>query len=61
MKLNIEIDLSPDEARRVMGLPDVTKMQETIAAEMEKSEQADSEKLHAAETAFATEHKISLK
>ena len=36
MKLNIEIDLSPDEARRVMGLPDVTKMQETIAAEMEK-------------------------
>jgi hypothetical protein len=36
MKLHIEIDLSPDEARRVMGLPDVTKMQETIAAEMEK-------------------------
>jgi hypothetical protein len=36
MKLNIEIDLTPDEARRVMGLPDVTKMQETIAAEMEK-------------------------
>lgn len=36
MKLHIEIDLSPDEARRVMGLPDVTKMQERIAAEMEK-------------------------
>jgi hypothetical protein len=36
MKLNIEIDCTPDEARRVMGLPDVTKMQEKIAAEMEK-------------------------
>ncbi|HEX3430136.1 MAG TPA: DUF6489 family protein [Rhizomicrobium sp.] len=36
MKLNIEIDLTPDEARRVMGLPDVTKLQEKIVAEMEK-------------------------
>jgi len=36
MKLHIEIDLSADEARRVMGLPDVTKMQEKLAAEMEK-------------------------
>ena len=36
MKLNIEMDLTPEEARRVMGLPDVTKMQERIAAELEK-------------------------
>lgn len=36
MKLNIEIDLSAEEARRVMGLPDVTKMQEKVMAEMEK-------------------------
>lgn len=36
MKLNIEIDMTADEARRVMGLPDVTKMQEKIATEMEK-------------------------
>jgi hypothetical protein len=36
MKLHIEIDLSPDEARRVMGLPDVTNLQEKLAAEMEK-------------------------
>ena len=35
MKLNIEIDLTADEARRVMGLPDVTKMQEKLVAEME--------------------------
>ena len=36
MKLNIQIDLTADEARRVMGLPDVTKMQDKIVAEMEK-------------------------
>lgn len=36
MKLNIEIDLTAEEARRVMGLPDVTKLQEKIVAEMEK-------------------------
>lgn len=37
MKLNIEIDVTPDEARRVMGLPDVTKLQEKVVAEMEKT------------------------
>lgn len=36
MKLNIEIDMTADEARRVMGLPDVTKLQERLVAEMEK-------------------------
>jgi hypothetical protein len=36
MKLHVEIDLTPDEARRVMGLPDVTKLQEKLTAEMEK-------------------------
>ena len=36
MKLNIEIDLTAEEARRVMGLPDVTKLQEKLVAEMEK-------------------------
>jgi hypothetical protein len=36
MKLHIEIDMTPDEARRVMGLPDVTKLQEKLTAEMEK-------------------------
>ena len=28
MKMNIEIDCSPEEARRFMGLPDVTKANE---------------------------------
>ncbi|HEY6577984.1 MAG TPA: DUF6489 family protein [Rhizomicrobium sp.] len=36
MKLRIDLDLSPDEARRVMGLPDVAKLQEKLTAEMEK-------------------------
>ena len=36
MKFNIQIDVTPDEARRVMGLPDVTKLQEKLTAEMEK-------------------------
>ena len=36
MKLNIEVDLTAEEARRVMGLPDVTKMQEKLVSEMER-------------------------
>ncbi|HEY3637749.1 MAG TPA: DUF6489 family protein [Rhizomicrobium sp.] len=36
MKLHIDLDLTPDEARRVMGLPDVTKLQERLTAELEK-------------------------
>ncbi len=36
MKMNIEIDMTPDEARRFLGLPDVSKLQEKMLAEMEK-------------------------
>jgi len=36
MKMNIEIDMTPDEARKFLGLPDVTKIQEKMMAEMEK-------------------------
>ena len=36
MKMHIELDMTPDEARRVMGLPDISKMQENVVAEMEK-------------------------
>ena len=28
MKVNVEIDCTPDEARRLMGLPDITKVHE---------------------------------
>ena len=36
MKMNIEIDMTPDEARRFMGLPDVSKAQERMVADIEK-------------------------
>ena len=36
MKMNIEIDMTPDEARRFLGLPDVTKVQDKMMAEIEK-------------------------
>ena len=36
MKLNIEIDMTPDEARRFLGLPDVSKAQDKMMAEIEK-------------------------
>ncbi|HET7334032.1 MAG TPA: DUF6489 family protein [Rhizomicrobium sp.] len=36
MKFHIEVEMTPDEARKVMGLPDVTKLNEKMLAEMEK-------------------------
>lgn len=36
MKLHLDLDLTPGEARHVMGLPDVSKLQEKLTAEMEK-------------------------
>jgi hypothetical protein len=36
MKLNIEIDLSPMEARQFLGLPDVTALNEHLVTEMRK-------------------------
>jgi len=36
MKMNIEIDMTPEEARKFLGLPDVTKVQEKVMSEMEK-------------------------
>ena len=36
MKLHLDLDLTPDEARRVMGLPDISRLQEKLTAEMEK-------------------------
>lgn len=35
MKVNIELDMTPEEARRLMGLPDVSALQEKMLAEME--------------------------
>ena len=36
MKLNIEIDCTPAEARAFLGLPDVTGINEHLVAEMQK-------------------------
>ena len=35
MKINIEIDCTPEEARTFMGLPDVKPMQEAMMAEVQ--------------------------
>ncbi|HET6521768.1 MAG TPA: DUF6489 family protein [Geminicoccaceae bacterium] len=35
MKVNVEIDCTPDEARRFFGLPEVAPMQERLMAEVE--------------------------
>lgn len=44
MKLNMEMDLTPDEARRLMGLPDLTAMQSRLVAEFERRMMAALEK-----------------
>jgi hypothetical protein len=36
MKLNIEIDCTPAEARAFLGLPDVTALNDHLVAEMQK-------------------------
>lgn len=36
MKVRVEMDLTPDEARRLMGLPDLTAMQARLVAEFER-------------------------
>lgn len=36
MKMNIQIDMTPEEARKFLGLPDVSKAQDRMMAEVEK-------------------------
>ena len=35
MKITMEIDMSPEEVRKVMGLPDVEPMQKELMAKMQ--------------------------
>ncbi len=35
MKINIEIDYTPDEARKFLGLPDVSALQEALMKQVE--------------------------
>ena len=44
MKVTIEIDCTPLEARQFFGLPDVQPMQAALLAEMEKRLMAEAEK-----------------
>ncbi|MBV9330127.1 MAG: hypothetical protein JOZ55_01090 [Alphaproteobacteria bacterium] len=43
MKLHLEVEMTPEEARRVMGLPDVTKFQDEMMQEMQKRLRASME------------------
>jgi hypothetical protein len=36
MKVNIEIEMTPEEARRLMGMPDVTPLNDRFVEEMGK-------------------------
>lgn len=36
MKVTVELDCTPEEARRLMGLPDVGKLNETYVSELSK-------------------------
>ena len=36
MKVTIEVDCTPDEARRFLGLPDVAAMQQDLVGEVQK-------------------------
>jgi len=44
MKVTVNIDCTPLEARQFMGLPDVQPMQAVVMAEMEKRMLAEAEK-----------------
>jgi hypothetical protein len=36
MKINVEVDCTPEEARAFLGLPDLRPMQDTLLAEMQE-------------------------
>ena len=41
MKMTIEVDCTPEEARRFMGLPDVSALNEHLVGEMQKRVEAN--------------------
>ena len=36
MKIHIDMEMTPEEARKLMGLPDLSRMQEEVMKEMQK-------------------------
>ena len=49
MKITINIDCTPEEARRYMGLPDVAPMQEAMLKEMQERMMANVNSMQPAE------------
>lgn len=45
MKVNIEIECTPEEARSFLGLPDVTALNESLMTEMQKRAEANMDQL----------------
>lgn len=45
MKINIEVDLTPEEARAFLGLPNLQPMQERLLADLETRMQANMQAL----------------
>ena len=45
MKITVDIDCTPDEARRFLGLPDVQPLQAALMAELEKRMRANLEQM----------------
>jgi hypothetical protein len=41
MKMTVEVDCTPEEARRFLGLPDVSALNEALVAEMQKRASAN--------------------
>ncbi|WP_313444269.1 DUF6489 family protein [Brevundimonas sp.] len=41
MKVNVEVDCTPAEARAFLGLPDVTPLNDAMVAEMQKRMEAN--------------------
>ena len=46
MKMTIEVDCTPEEARRFLGLPDVSALNDTLVAEMGKRVEANMQLLN---------------
>ncbi len=53
MKVTIDIDCTPDEARSFLGLPDIKPMQDSMVAELEKRMRANMDAMDP-ETLFKT-------
>ena len=49
MKINVEIDCSPEEARQFLGLPDVKPMQDRLMAELQERMAANLKAMEPAE------------